>query len=215
MKAKKKNIGYKVFYLAPDGKLYPPMVSNENRKPTQTGVWLKAYAPPPFDKEKVDKEMAHVPEWLRHYHVESGGKGTHVGKGTLAYRPGWHLGTVPYATQFNKVNKKNGKKELFPKEFVWAECEYAADPKKSAKYQIECDARMMHDFQGRPTKRPLHSAGGINRIPVGGYYKYRTNPDPNSVEWIITGAIKVNKILSKAEVDKLVRAAGKTPQKVG
>ena len=28
--AKKKNIGYKVFYLAPDGKLYPPMVSNEN-----------------------------------------------------------------------------------------------------------------------------------------------------------------------------------------
>lgn len=213
--AKKKNIGYKVFYLAEDGKLYPPMVANEDRKPTRTGVWLKAYAPPPIDKKEVDKQFAHIPEWLRHYHVDGGGRGTHAGRIRLAYRPGWHLASVPYATQFNKLDKRTGKKEIFPKELVWAECEYAADPKKSMQYQIECDARMMHDFKGRPTKRPQHSAGGINRIPVDGFYKYRTNPDPNSVEWIITGAIKVNKILTKAEVDRLVRAAGKTPQKVG
>lgn len=210
----KKNIGYKVFYLA-DGKLYPPMVANKDRKETKTGVWLQAHAAEPVDKKEVDKEFKDVPQWLRHYHVEGGGKGTHAGKIRLAYRPGWHLASVPYATQFNKLNPKTGKKELFPKELVWAECEYAADPEKSKKYQMECDARMFHDFKGKCVKATIHSAGGLNYVPKDGYYRYRTNPDPQSVDWIITGAIKVNKILSKKEVDKLVREAGKTPQKVG
>lgn len=213
--ATKKNVGYKVFYLGEDGNLYPPMVANKDRKPTKKGVWLKAYAPEPIDKKEVDKEFAHVPQWLRHYHVEGGGKGTHVGKIRLAYRPGWHLASVPYATQFCKLNPKTGKKDLFPKEFVWAECEYESNPEKDRKYQMECDARMFHDFNGKCVKATIRSAGGLNRIPVGGYYRYRTNIDPNSVEWIITGAIKVNKILTKAEVDRLVKAAGKTPQKVG
>lgn len=214
MAAKSKNIGYKVFFLD-DGKLYPPMVANENRKETKTGVWIKAYAPEPIDKKEVDKKFAHIQPWLRHYHVEAGGQGTHTGKKTLAYRPGWHLASIPYATQFCKKNPKTGKMDLFPKELVWAECEYAADPEKSRKYQMECDARMFHDFNGRCVKATIHSAGGLNRIPVGGFYRYRTNIDPNSVEWIITGSIKVNKILTKSEVDKLVKAAGYKPQKIG
>lgn len=213
--ATKKNVGYKVFFRDKDGKLYPPMVPNKDRKPTPVGVWIKANTPPPSDKEEVDRKFAHLPQWLRRYQVSSGGKGTHTSTGKLAYRPGWHLSNVPYATQFNKLNPKTGKKDLFPKEFVWAECEYESNPEKDRKYQAECYARMFHDYDGKCLKGMKHAMGGLNHLPTGGHYRYRTNIDPNSVEWIITGAIKVNKILTKAEVDRLVKAAGKTPQKVG
>lgn len=59
-----------------------------------------------------------------------------------------------------------------------------------------------------------HSLAGLPRIPEDGYYEYRTNPDPRTDPWIITGAMKVNRVLSKAEVVEMVRAAGREPQKV-
>lgn len=59
--------------------------------------------------------------------MKAGGKGTQGGSGTLAYRPGWHLGEIPYALQFNRRNPQTGERDLFPADFVWAEVEYAAD----------------------------------------------------------------------------------------
>lgn len=88
---------------------------------------------------------------------------------------------------------------MFPKDFVWAEVEYAADEN----YQAEVDAS---------DKR--HSYRGLQRVPEDGYYEYRTNPNPETDPWIITGAMKVNRVLSKEEVDELVRGAGREPQKV-
>ena len=54
----------------------------------------------------------------------------------------------------------------------------------------------------------------VQRLPQDGFYKYRTNPNPETDPWIITGAMKVNRVLSREEVDDLVRKAGREPQMV-
>ena len=112
---KNTGIGYKVFVLK-NGKLYPPMVANPNGADTPTGVWLDADAAPIAGKSKTGRNQ-----------VKAGGKGTQGGSGKLAYRPGWHLGEIPYALQFNRNNPETGERELFPANFVWAEVEYAND----------------------------------------------------------------------------------------
>lgn len=55
----------------------------------------------------------------------------------------------------------------------------------------------------------------VTRLPRGpenGSYRYRTNPDPNTDPWVITGAMKVNRILKPSEVDAMVEATGREPQ---
>lgn len=189
---KKTGIGYKVFYQK-DGKLYPPMVANPGGVDTPIGVWLDADAAPIVGNSKTGRPQ-----------VKNGGKGTQGGSGTLAYRPGWHLGLIPYAIQFNRKDE-NGEKTLFPKDFVWAEVEYAADKN----YQKEAEAEGYTE-----NGKYRHSYAGLKHLPTDGYYIYRTNPNPDTDPWIITGAMKVNRILSKKEVDELVRKAGREPQRV-
>jgi N12 class adenine-specific DNA methylase len=202
-------IGYKVFVLK-DGKLYPPMVANEDREDTPTGVWLDGDTNEQLivDKEGADQEQAGVEPWLRRYHVQAGGKGTQGGSGKLAYRPGWHLGEIPYALQFGRMNPVTGLRELFPKDFVWAEVEYADD----VDYQKESDERMWYNKEGKRLSSPTHSMGGLNHMPWNGSYRYRTNPNPETDAWIITGAMRVNRILKPSEVDEIVEAAGREPQ---
>ena len=187
---RKTGIGYKVFVLK-DGKLYPPMVANPGGEDTPVGVWLDADAAPVAGVSKTGRQQ-----------VKAGGKGTQGGSGTLAYRPGWHLGEIPYALQFNRKDA-NGEKSLFPKNFVWAEVEYADDED----YQQEA-----HDAGVNANGKYQHSLAGLPRVPEDGSYKYRTNPDPKTDAWIITGAMKVNRILTPSEVDAIVKAAGREPQ---
>ncbi|MGM9844902.1 MAG: hypothetical protein ACI30K_01550, partial [Muribaculaceae bacterium] len=184
-------IGYKVFVLK-DGKLYPPMVANPGGEATPIGVWLDADAAPVAGVTKTGRQQ-----------VKAGGKGTQGGSGKLAYRPGWHLGEIPYALQFNRINPKTGQRELFPANFVWAEVEYAND----VDYQDEAMSYGMNK-----SGKFQHSLAGLPRLPKDGSYKYRTNPDPNTDDWIITGAMKVNRILKPSEVDAMVEGAGRKPQ---
>lgn len=135
----------------------------------------------------------------------------------LLIAPGWHLGEIPYALQFNrgaKIDNPPGitnKKceiikvgEFFPGYFVWAEVEYAND----VGYQNET---MRYGYNEAGNFQ--HSLAGLPRIPKDGSYKYRTNANPATAPWIITGAMKVNKILKPSEVDALVRKVGREPQK--
>lgn len=202
---KKTGVGYKVF-VRKGGKLYPPMVANPNGEATPTGVWLNADEGVRAGKSKTGRDK-----------VKAGGKGTNGGGGTLAYRPGWHLGNIPYALQFNigpKVPNPLGIKnkagevikvgEFFPGNFVWAEVEYAAD----VDYQKEAMS------YGQTANGEFnHALAGLPRIPVDGSYVYRTNANPATDPWIITGAMKVNRVLSNEEVDAIVRSAGREPQK--
>ena len=201
---RKTGTGYKVFFLS-DGKLYPPMVANPGGKDTPTDVWLDADDAPVVTKSKKGRDK-----------VKAGGKGTQGGSGTLAHRPGWHLGEIPYALQFNRGEKvdnplgiRNKKGEVikvgkyFPRDFVWAEVEYADDKN----YQKEAESYGYNEagnFQ--------HSLAGLPYLPTDGSYKYRTNANPATDPWIITGAMKVTRILKPSEVDEMVRAAGREPQ---
>lgn len=193
---KEKKIGYKVFALI-DGKLYPPVVANPEGNPTPVGEWIPCSAPPIIGYSVKE----HRPK------VKTGGKGTSRNLGNLAFRPGWHLGLVPYAPQF--FYKKNNEEKLvidghyvFPSNLVFAECEYQADTdlsdesyknglSKNGKYQ--------------------HSRAGIPRLPKNAFYRYRTNPDPSSADWIITGAIKVGKVLTHEEINAINEKAGLPP----
>ena len=187
----KTGIGYKVFVLK-NGKLYPPMVANPGGAETPVGVWLDADAAPIAGQSKTGRNQ-----------VKAGGKGTQGGSGKLAYRPGWHLGEIPYALQFNRMDEY-GNKELFPANFVWAEVEYAND----VDYQEEAMSYGMNangKFQ--------HSLAGLPRVPQNGSYRYRTNPNPETDPWIITGAMRVNRLLTPTEVDEMVEKAGREPQR--
>lgn len=189
---KKKGVGYKVFVLK-EGKLYPPMVANPNGAATPVGVWLDADAAPIAGESKTGRPQ-----------VKQGGKGTQGGSGKLAYRPGWHLGVVPYAIQFNRKDAE-GNKTLFPKNFVFAEVEYAAD----VDYQEEARQEGIN-----PSGKYQHSLAGLKHLPTDGYYMYRTNPNPETDPWVITGAMKVNRILTRAEQAELVKNAGREPQQI-
>ena len=184
-------IGYKVFVLK-NGRLYPPMVANPGGEYTPVGVWLDADAAPIAGRSKTGRNQ-----------VKAGGKGTQGGSGKLAYRPGWHLGEIPYALQFNRIGE-SGNKELFPANFVWAEVEYAND----VDYQDEAMS-----YGKNANGKFQHSLAGLPRVPENGSYRYRTNPNPETDPWIITGAMRVKKILTPSEVDTIVKAAGREPQR--
>ena len=187
---KNTGVAYKVFYVK-DSKLYPPMVANPGGVDTPMGVWLNA-----------DTGTAAPPSKTGRAQVKAGGKGTQGGGGSLAFRPGWHLGDLPRASQFDRVNPETGNKELFPENFVWAEVEYAKD----VDYQEEA---MSYGYTENGKFR--HAYAGLPKLPENGYYRYRTNPKPDTVPWVITGAMKVNRLLSDAEVNAILEKNGVAP----
>ena len=170
---------YKLFKVV-NGKLYPPIVKNTGAKETPTNVWIKCGSP----------EFVEV--------SSSWGKPqvSQTAKGNLSFRAGWHLGELPYAPQFE--SKKNPG-YLSSDKFVWAECDYDA----TINYQ---DRAMSYGFtkDGKFT----NSAAGLPYRPIGGYYKYRTNPNPNTIAWVITGSMRVNKVLEDSEVEKICKENG-------
>lgn len=195
---KNTKIAYKVFVVK-DGKLYPPMVANPDGQDTPVGVWLDASE----GVMATDKDGNPITNTLGRNKVKAGGKGTQGGSGTLAYRPGWHLGELPIAEQFYTKDKETGERKQ-KKNFVWAECEIAAD----FDYQQEA---MSYGYN--KNGKFQHSLAGLPKIPTDGYYTYRTNPDPKTKPWYITGAMKVNRILTDAETNSILRANGIEPMK--
>lgn len=203
---------YKAFY-AKDGKLYPPMVSNNTNEEdiskdrekrtsqtmrgleTPVGVWLNADVGSLAVDENGEPLRTSTTGRLRVKNDKGGD--------SLAYRPGWHLGEWPDATQFYRQDPVTGeKKSLMPDDLVFAECEIAAD----VDYQMEAFELGMSD-----TGKFNRSQAGLPRIPVDGYYKYRTNANPNEAPWFISGAMKVNRILTDEECRDICAQYGVTP----
>lgn len=221
---------YKVFRIK-KGRLYPPMVANPGGEDTPLGVWLDA----------EEGEFAGLSKTGRKQ-VKS------IGSGELAYRPGWHLGDVPRAKQFDRsfswkeveptddvksirsmstfinsyaktsnIGKTfyvedmdkyyeivNDNQPYFPYDFIWAECDYVMD----IDYQDEANEqgymRTKADGSTYRSDKYQHSLAGLPKLPKNGYYKYRTNPNPDTVPWVITGAIKVNKLLDDFDVERIL-----------
>jgi hypothetical protein len=108
---------------------------------------------------------------------------THVksrGSGNrLALRPGFHSTKVPFT---DWIGKKQGSRLVQRKGTVWCECE----------------------VEGREQTVTGHH--GLRTLPSDWYY-FRTKPN-QPFPWIISNRIKINRILSHAEVEEICRAHG-------
>lgn len=118
--------------------------------------------------------------------------------GDLAYRPGWHLNEdAPFVSHIYSMHK--GKKYL-KDGCVWCLVEYGGTD-----YQSEAEEA------GRNKKGKVIAKNAyLKRIPVGGFYRYKTNPNMTGA-WIIAGAIKVVRELSDTEVIDICHAHGYEP----
>lgn len=120
--------------------------------------------------------------------------------GKLAYRPGWHIAEIPNSPW---IGKKDENGELIRrKDCVWCEVEYHTDKNYGP------EARENGWRAGRWASQRAY----LKHIPVGGYYYFRTNA--NGDTWIISGEIRVKRILSNEEVNDICRKHGVVPQRV-
>ena len=197
---------YKVFRVA-DGKLYPPKIANLtddeslnvplSRDPrkgksrvtatgndTPVGVWINADVGG-IAVDENGEAILNTNGRIKVYDLNGmKGDGRFDEKTTLAFRPGWHLGSIPEAIQFLLGDG------TMPDDLVYAECEIAAD--------IDYQAAAM-SYGVRPSGKFVHADAGLPAVPVDGYYKYKTNPKTDTHPWFISGAIKVNRIIGDAE----------------
>jgi hypothetical protein len=121
--------------------------------------------------------------------------------GPLAYRPGWHGGDMPVATHIGESGDGSSKPRFRPKDQVWAEIDVADD----VDWQTEATKRAL---RGKKTGKIMaRTAHIIDQIPKDGHYRYKTNSNMTG-EWIITGSMKINRILSDAEISAINKKTG-------
>ena len=113
---------------------------------------------------------------------------THVKSrlGALSLRPGFHSTEIPFTDWIGKKGK-DGKLYQRP-DTVWCECEVKGT-------QLQVTERF-----------------GLRTIPDGWYY-FRTQVK-QIFPWIISGKIKINRILTQSEVEEICRTHGIKAQPV-
>jgi hypothetical protein len=120
--------------------------------------------------------------------------------GPLAYRPGWHAGDLPVATHIGeKSDSSLTAPDVRPANHAWAEVEMPND----VDWQTEANSRGVNK-QGRLIASRAHIT---DQLPKGGHYRYKTNSNMTG-NWLIGGAMKVNKMLTDKEVKAINKAAG-------
>lgn len=120
--------------------------------------------------------------------------------GNLCFRPGWHLSSLPYASHIGRKGD-SGNIEFMNEDHVWCECEYA----------IDVDYQPLVNENGRNKNGIIIPKNAyMKEIPVNGFYRYKTNPNMYG-DWIITGSIKLIKILNDEEVAKILINNGIEP----
>jgi len=177
---------YKLFKKDKDGNLHPLFVKMGDKKPLPIGEWTKAEA------GELNPKTGKVKSSL----------------GDLAYRPGFHAGDTPSATHIGgKVDPETGlrvkgsmKPNIREDNQVWAEVEMPAD----VDWQSVADSRAVLTKKGTPDPKTAHIT---DEVPFGGYYRYKTNPNMQG-NWLISGQMKINRVLDDDEVMAINEAAG-------
>jgi hypothetical protein len=170
---------YKLFRTDPrkPGKLFPLFVNA--KKPVEVGKWLEAEAGQPGKREGSVKSKL----------------------GDLAYRPGWHSGDLPIATHIGgKSSRGLTAPDYRPDNQVWAEVEHPAD----FDWQTIANERADRNRDGEIVPRTAHIT---DQVPLGGFYRYKTNPNMTG-NWIISGGMRVNRVLTDDEVRAINEEAG-------
>lgn len=137
--------------------------------------------------------------WLEAKDGERDGDKVKSKLGRLAYRPGFHLAEIPNAHWIGK-KAEDGTLEM-REDTVWCLVEY----KTTICYTPEAREN------GWRAGRWAANRAYLKHIPVGGYYKYRTNS--NGDVWIICGEIKIIRIISDEERKAICLEHGVVPQR--
>ena len=219
-KSKYKNTvkAYKLFTKGEDGKLYPLFVDADTEVPV--GQYMKAVFPEYRFKaengnfyvpsrgtagKKGTGDSIKIPDQeTRDMLIEAG----FLPKGSkaktikaVAARPGWHAGDNPTAAHIGPEVKIDGKSyKIRGDDQVWAEVEMPAD----VDWQAIADSRAVLKKDGTPNVKTAHIT---DELPFDGYYRYKTNPNMQG-NWLISGDMKVNRILDRDEVKRLNAEAG-------
>lgn len=173
---------YKLFRKKQDGKIYPLYVHAD--RPIPFGKWLAA--------EEGQEAKA----------SKTGRRKVKSSLGPLAYRPGWHAGEVPVATHIGGVSsgEAGADPDYRKPDEVWAEVEYPND----VDWQSEANKRAEITKAGHPNLATAHIT---DQVPHNGFYRYKTNSNMTG-NWMISGGMKVNRLLHDDEVKALNARAG-------
>jgi len=213
---------YKLFTKGEDGKLYPLFVDADTEVPV--GQYMKAVFPE--YRFKAENGNFYVPsrgtagkqgtgdnikipdQETRDMLIEAG----FLPKGStsktiraVAARPGWHAGDTPVAKHIGPEVVIDGKTyKIRGDDQVWAEVEMPAD----TDWQAIADSRASIVKSGKNKgKLNVKTAHITDELPEGGYYRYKTNPNMEG-QWLISGDMKVNRILDRDEVKRINAEAG-------
>jgi len=145
-------------------------------------------------------EPVEMNKWVDAKEGEMAGDKVKSKIGPLAYRPGWHAGDLPVATHIGEKSDPNlTAPDVRPANHVWAEVEMPHD----VDWQSVANERGMNP-KGKLIARNAHIT---DQIPKGGHYRYKTNSNMTG-NWLIGGAMKVNRVLQDKEVKAINKAAG-------
>ena len=221
---------YKVFTMSDDGKPTALFIGGTEKLPQ--GVWLdavaaynfvakngKSYVPStqnPYTKGGKTGASVEIPnEKVRQELINRGflPEGSTAKKITaLAYRPGWHAGTMPFFPQGGKKPAKGEKtnyENIHRYNQVVFECELAADKDYTAEAEAQPKARTK-------TGKLNTKNADLQYMPEDGFYYYATNPmthgHPELGMWAISGSLKINKALTQEECDKILTDNNLLPQ---
>ena len=136
--------------------------------------------------------------WLEAKDGEREGDKVKSKLGRLAYRPGFHLAEIPNA---HWIGKRENGELVMRADTVWCEVEYET----TVNYTPEAREN------GWKAGKWAANRAYLKHIPVGGYYKYRTNS--NGDVWIICGEIKILRILPDDERMAICLSKGVIPQR--
>ena len=215
---------YKLFRVSEDqpGKIFPLFV--DANTPVEVGLWIDAdmaegysfqgknghfYIPSTSyetvnestgkkEKRKTGAKIEIPNDKVKQELIDGGflPKGSNAKNITsLARRPGWHAGDSPMSTHLGSKTGGSNIVNTRSSNQVWAEIEVPADVDWQEIANSEASFKKNGDMI-------VKSAQITDRIPEDGYYKYKTNPTMTG-SWIISGAIKVNRILSDEQVAEI------------
>lgn len=183
-------------FTAPNGRNYVP--SSKYKKwiwQKEKWEWTKTGDNVVIPNDEVRQDLINLG------FLPKGSKATKVT--ALALRSGWHSGNMPFSyhlgvqgsdfKQWVKRTQSSYNVNNRPPFQVWAEVEVPDD----INYQAEADKRGINEKGNF-----IHADAGMDEPPYGGNYNYKTNPNMEG-EWVISGQIKINRILSDEEVAEI------------
>ena len=183
-------------------KFAPEIIPGSNKKGAQGTPNTKGelYVPTGLGKGKRQGDSVPVPEGMRDELFKKGFLQTRNQKtvSVVKFRPGIHAARFPEADHI--------KDQFTRDDYRWFEVDVADDTSVELENKARENAKVKKD--GTINQRTKY----LEEIPEGGFYTYTTNAnaDTNN-EWIITGAMKIGRMLEQEEIDQIRKDNGLKP----